>query len=75
VTTSNHGAHYQPFWALTESRCATPSSWSNRRRGKTGPTYEARAQQLMNQYRHLSAFPENREVLQALRHAAWPPAF
>jgi len=24
-------------------------------------------QQLMNQYRHLSAFPENREVLQALK--------
>ena len=29
--------------------------------------YEGKATQLMNQYRHLSAFPENREVLQALK--------
>ena len=31
------------------------------------PAFEAQATQLMNQYRHLSAFPENREVLQALK--------
>ena len=29
---------------------------------------------LMNQYRHLSAFPENREVLQALKGRGIPPA-
>ena len=61
VSTSNDGAHYQPFWDLT----------------RAGLRYAClrldllltpeREQQLMNQYRHLSAFPENREVLQALK--------
>jgi 2-haloacid dehalogenase len=61
VTTSNDGAHYQPFWALTRA--------SLRHAGKRlGLDLTAeREQQLMNQYRHLSAFPENREVLQALK--------
>ena len=67
VTTSDHGAHYQPFWALTQQalsyaiKAVVPvarSDWA---------PFEARATQLMNQYRHLSAFPENREVLQALK--------
>jgi 2-haloacid dehalogenase len=61
VTTSSDGAHYQPFWALTRA--------SLRHAGKRlGLDLTAeREQQLMNQYRHLSAFPENREVLQALK--------
>ena len=61
VTTSDHGKHYQPFWDLTRAglryackRLALPLS----------PESEER---LMNQYRHLSAFPENREVLTALK--------
>ena len=61
VTTSDHGQHYQPFWDLTRAglryackRLALPLS----------PESEER---LMNQYRHLSAFPENREVLTALK--------
>ncbi len=61
VTTSNHGAHYRPFWELTRlglryacKKLALDLS-------------AAREEQLMNQYRHLSAFPENREVLQALK--------
>ena len=69
VTMSNHGAHYQPFWALTRAalvfalkkiattQAGTPSSGA----------FDANVDALMNQYRHLSAFPENREVLQALK--------
>ena len=61
VTTSNDGAHYQPFWELTRAGLR----YACKRLGlELSPTRE---QQLMNQYRHLSAFPENREVLQALK--------
>ena len=61
VTTSNEGAHYQPFWELTRAGLR----YACKRLG-LDLTAE-REQQLMNQYRHLSAFPENREVLQALK--------
>lgn len=61
VTTSNDGAHYRPFWELTRAGLR----YACKRLGLelTGE----REQQLMNQYRHLSAFPENRDVLQALK--------
>jgi 2-haloacid dehalogenase len=62
VTTSNGGEHYQPFWDLTRAglryackRLALDLS-------------PEREEQLMNQYRHLSAFPENKDVLQALKN-------
>lgn len=61
VTTSNHGAHYKPFWELTQAGLRYAC-----KKLKLTLTTEAE-QQLMNQYRHLSAFPENREVLQALK--------
>ena len=61
VTTSNDGAHYQPFWDLTRAGLR----YACKRLG-LDLTAE-REQGLMNQYRHLSAFPENREVLQALK--------
>lgn len=61
VTTSDDGAHYQPFSGLTRAglryackRLALDLS-------------PEREQQLMDQYQHLSAFPEDREVLQALK--------
>lgn len=61
VTTSNGGEHYQPFWDLTRAglryACKRLSLDLN----------TEREQRLMNQYRHLSAFPENRGVLQALK--------
>ncbi len=61
VTTSNHGAHYKPFWELTQASLRYACK-------KLGLALTpAQEQQLMNQYRHLSAFPENREVLQALK--------
>jgi 2-haloacid dehalogenase len=61
VTTSDDGAHYRPFWELTQAGLR----YACKRLGLT--LTEEREQQLMNQYRHLSAFPENREVLQALK--------
>ena len=61
VTTSNDGAHYQPFWDLTRASLRYTCL-----RLDLLLTPE-REQQLMTQYRHLSAFPENREVLQALK--------
>lgn len=67
VTTSDHGAHYRPFWALTQSALAYAIKLIEPAARADWPAYEARATQLMNQYRSLSAFPENRTVLQALR--------
>jgi len=61
VTTSNHGEHYRPFWELTRAGLR----YGCKRLGLE--LTPARETQLMNQYRHLSAFPENREVLQALK--------
>ena len=66
VTTSSDGAHYQPFWELTRAGLRYAC-----KRLALELTAE-REQQLMNQYRHLSAFPENREVLQALRTRGVP---
>jgi len=61
VTTSNDGAHYVPFWDLTRAGLR----YACKRLALTlTPEAEER---LMNQYRHLSAFPENREVLAALK--------
>ena len=51
---------YRPFWQLTRDAlqvCAAALSL---------PLDAAGEDSLMNQYRHLSAFPENRSVLQAL---------
>jgi len=61
VTTSDDGAHYQPFWDLTRAALRYACK---RLSLLLSPANEER---LMNQYRHLSAFPEDREVLQALK--------
>ena len=61
VTTSSHGTHYQPFWALTRAGLRYSC-----KRLKL-PLPPAVEEQLMNQYRCLTAFPENRAVLQALK--------
>ena len=54
------GEHYRPFWELTRAGLR----YAVLRLGlKMDATAEDR---LMNQYRHLSAFPENKPVLQAL---------
>ena len=57
---------YRPFWDLTRAglRFATQ---------KLGlPLDPAAEERLMNEYRHLSAYPENREVLQALADRGIP---
>ena len=55
------GQHYRPFWELT--RAGLRYALLQR---KLAPD-PAAVDRLMNQYHHLSAFPENREVLQALK--------
>ena len=61
VTTSNDGAHYQPFWDLTRAGLR----YACKRLGLAlTPDFEA---QLMDQYRHLTAFSENIAVLQDLK--------
>jgi 2-haloacid dehalogenase len=57
---------YQPFWAVTRAGLR----YAAERLGLAldGTTEE----RLMNQYRHLSAFPENREVLAALKQRGIP---
>jgi 2-haloacid dehalogenase len=61
VTTSDGGSHYRPFWDLTRAGLR----YACKRLGLELPA--ASEEQLMNQYRHLSAFPENRDVLAALK--------
>ena len=73
VTTSkrgpNHESVYRPFWELTRAALvyAIKSIVNNDPLAWTTGTFDSKIDQLMNQYRHLSAFPENREVLQALK--------
>lgn len=58
--------HYRPFWELTRAGLRHASA----RLGlKLDGTAEDR---LMNQYRHLSAYPENREVLAELKRRGVP---
>ena len=61
VTTSIGGDHYKPFRELTRAGLRYAC-----KRLRLDLTPE-REEQLMNQYRHLSAFPENKEVLAALK--------
>ena len=68
VTTSNHGAHYQPFWALTRAALV----YSLKRIVSSTQDFAPQIERLMNQYRHLSAFPEVREVLSALKAQGIP---
>jgi 2-haloacid dehalogenase len=60
------GEHYRPFWELTRAGLRYAAA----RLGLVlDPVSEDR---LMNQYRHLSAFPENREVLAELQRRRVP---
>lgn len=61
VTGSGDGEHYRPFWDLTRAGLRYACK-------RLGLELSAAAEErLMNEYRHLSAFPEDREVLQALK--------
>ncbi len=74
LTTCNHGAHYEPFWSVTEKalryaiKSIADSAYSARAIGQfDSKKTDSAIQQLMNEYRHLSAYPENREVLSELK--------
>jgi 2-haloacid dehalogenase len=61
-----HGERYRPFWDLTRAGLRFAAL-------RLGLRLDTSAEdRLMNQYRHLSAFPENREVLQALKQRGVP---
>jgi 2-haloacid dehalogenase len=63
---SPHGEHYRPFWELTRAGLRFAAQRLNL-------TLDTMAEdRLMNQYRHLSAFPENREVLHTLKQRGIP---
>lgn len=72
VTTSNHGAHYQPFWELTRAALVYAIKRTVPGAGGHAAPLEAQVERLMNQYRHLSAFPENKDVLSALKARGIP---
>ena len=59
---------YQPFWTLTRAGLRFAAQ-------RLGLGLNAAAEErLMNQYRHLSAFPENLDVLRELKRRAIPTA-
>ncbi|MEY8875846.1 MAG: haloacid dehalogenase type II [Leptothrix sp. (in: b-proteobacteria)] len=59
-------SRYRPFWELTRAGLRWAAARLN-----LGMD-QAAEERLMNQYRHLSAFPENREVLAELRRRGLP---
>jgi 2-haloacid dehalogenase len=77
VSTSNGGAHYQPFWTLTRAALVfaikklAANTYTTSRESSfdsaSGSEWARKTDALMNQYRHLSAFPENHAVLRALK--------
>ncbi len=62
----HHGEHYRPFWDIT--RAALQYS-AQKLQLELSPAHEER---LMNEYRHLSAFPDSREVLAELQRRGMP---
>jgi 2-haloacid dehalogenase len=60
------GSRYRPFWDITRAALRFAGQ-------RLGLVLSAEAEdRLMNQYRHLSAFPDVREVLQALKASGVP---
>jgi 2-haloacid dehalogenase len=85
VTTCNHGAHYRPFWELTRAALtyaikkiagyaySTAANGQNDAKNRQIDAQIApQVEQLMNQYHHLTAYPENKEVLTALKAKGIP---
>jgi 2-haloacid dehalogenase len=63
---AERGAHYQPFWALTRAGLRAAAL-------RLQLVLDAAAEEtLMNEYRHLSAYPENHEVLAELQRRGLP---
>jgi 2-haloacid dehalogenase len=74
VTTCNDGAHYRPFWELTRAALtfAIKKLAASADSTRASTEFDSKVEQLMNQYRSLSAFPENRDVLQTLQARGVP---
>ena len=63
---SPQGERYRPFWDITRAALRHAAQ-------RLSLTMDAPAEdRLMNQYRHLSSFPENKPVLQALKARGIP---
>jgi 2-haloacid dehalogenase len=63
---SPQGEHYRPFWDLTRGALRHAAQ-------RLALSLDAAAEdRLMNQYHHLSSFPENKPVLQALKSRGVP---
>jgi 2-haloacid dehalogenase len=69
VTMSGDPARYLSFWDITERALRYAIQAIVPQAVDDWAAYADAAASLMNQYRHLSAYPENREVIQALRSA------
>lgn len=73
VTTCNHGAHYRPFSELTRAALNFAiikiASYANESSttAQFNLSYGQHVERLLDQYQHLSAFPENRAVLETLK--------
>lgn len=69
VTTSNNGVHYRPFWELTRAALTYTLKKILGEAAYADPAIDvaSKIERLMNQYSHLSAFPENLDVLKALK--------
>ena len=73
VTTSNDGAFYKPFSELTRAALVYAIKkvagyvYGSRPEGHFDSEYAGKIGQLVAQYKHLTAYPENREVLLALK--------
>ena len=73
VTTSNHGAHYKPFSELTRAALVYAikkvAGYANNSKPVASFDLEngEKIDQLVRQYNHLTAYPENRAVLLELR--------
>lgn len=78
VTSSNHGAHYQPFHELTRAALIYAIKKITAYPADTGAggqfllEFEPQIELLLAQYQHLDAFPENLAVLQQLKNCGLP---
>ena len=78
VTTSNHGAHYQPFSALTRAalifaiKKIVINAMDTRAIGQLIVNFEPQIDHLLTAYQQLRAFPENLTVLQRLQSGGIP---
>jgi 2-haloacid dehalogenase len=78
VTTSNHGAHYQPFSELTRAALVFAIKKIVAGQGEALPqgdsplAYQPAIDMLLAQYQQLDAFPENLAVLQQLKARGIP---